>query len=90
MPDQDFFQRQMSEFSAHHARAVEMAGRDEQAERHISTAEYELTQTHRALTAVLQEMHDHAPVPAADTVPVSAAPTPEVEVVVPADDAVAA
>lgn len=54
MPDEDFFQRLVCEFSAHHARAVEMAERDEQAERHIATAESELSQTHRALRTVLQ------------------------------------
>lgn len=53
MPDEDFFQRQIAEFEAQRALAVETAGRDEQAERCITTAEYELTQAHRALTAVL-------------------------------------
>lgn len=58
MPEDDFFLRQLSAFSAHRRMAMEMAGRDEMAERHISTAEYELSQTHRVLSGLL---HDISP-----------------------------
>lgn len=77
MPDVDFFERLMSEFSQHHALAIENAGRDAEAERYISTAEYELAQAHRALAKVLHAMQ----APAREAIAAPEAPVAECEAI---------